>query len=139
MNPGQVRVDALNEALNRPVGLPSSLTGGGDSTEHYHSSDRVPTHDTLSRLQQLARQNILGSGTYYVTDKDDVLLSGSGGVIILPAARNGREFEVIMTGDTPVEVRLTGTDLIYGESSVMLTVKSTALRFKAIAGGWVFI
>ena len=120
------------------VELPGSLQGGGDSFEHYHSSDRTPTHDTLSRLQQLNRQNNV-TGPYTLIDKDDIILADTAGPLQLPVARNGREFEIIMIGIDPVTVNLTHPDTIYGDSSVTLTIQSTALRFKAITGGWVFI
>ena len=76
---------------------------------------------------------------YTATEQDDILLVPNGGIIILPPARNGGEFEVIMSGTAVITVQLSGTDLIYGETSVILNTRGTALRFKAIPGGWVII
>lgn len=114
------------------------LISAGDCFLHYHSSDRQATHDTLEQLQQLEIVKTRAS-PYTATDKDDIILVPGGGTIILPLAKNGGEFQVIMVGSSPVTVELSGTDLIYGETSVILTTKGTALRFKAIIGGWIII
>ena len=116
----------------------SSLVSGGDNFDHWHSSDRVPTHATLQRLQQLVRQTSV-TGTYTVVDGDDIILCATGATITFPLAKNGREIEVVMTGVIQVIINFTGTDLIYGESSVLLEVQGTALHFKAVAGGWILI
>ena len=116
----------------------SSLISGGDNFDHWHSSDRVPTHATLQRLQQLTRQTEV-TGSYTVVDGDDLILCPTGATIAFPLAKNGREIEVVMTGTIQVIITLAGTDLIYGESSVLIEVQSTALRFKAVSGGWILL
>lgn len=114
------------------------LTNGGDCFSHYHSSDRVRTHDDVLRLQELLNEHSV-SGTYAITDQDDVLLCAIGGTLTLPRAKNGREFEVVMTGTTNVTVNLTSPDLIYSNSSVLMTLQGMALRFKAVSGGWILV
>lgn len=116
----------------------SELTSGGDCFAHWHSADRVRTHDDVLRLQELLYEHSV-SGTYAITDQDDILLCATGGTLTLPLAKNGREFEVVMTGTTNVTVNLTGTDLIYGAASVLLNAQGMALHFKAVPGGWVLI
>lgn len=116
----------------------NQLLGGGDCQLHWHSIDRVVRHETLEQTQAIMRQRSV-SGTYTITDTDDILLCASGGTLTLPLAKAGREFEVIMTGTTDVTVNLTSPDEIYGETSVLIEEQGTALRFKAVTGGWVFI
>lgn len=116
------------------------LIGGGDTLLHFHLSDRIPTHDTLVQLEVVATRRTVTTDPYTVTEADDLLLCPSGGTINFPASKNnGREFEVVMTGTDPVTVVLDGSDLVYGESSVLLEQQGTALRFKSVSGGWVFI
>lgn len=118
--------------------IEAELTNGGDCFAHYHSSDRVRTHDDVLRLQELLYEHAV-SGTYVVTEQDDILLCATGGTLTLPLAKTGREFEVVMTGTTNVTVLFTGTDLLYGESSVLIEQQGTALHFKAVTGGWILI
>lgn len=116
------------------------LTGAGDTLLHYHLSDRIPTHDTLVQLEVLATRRTVTTDPYTVTEADDILLCPSGGTINFPASKNnGREYEVVMTGTDSVTVQLDGSDLVYGESSVLLEQQGTALRFKSVSGGWIFI
>lgn len=116
------------------------LTGAGDTLLHHHLSDRIPTHDTLVQLEVLATRRTVTTDPYTVTEADDILLCPSGGTLNFPASKNnGREYEVVMTGTDPVTVVLNGSDLVYGSSSVLLSVQGTALRFKAVSGGWIFI
>lgn len=120
--------------------VPRSLTGGGDCFEHYHSSDRTPTHDTLHRLRELDKKTTPTASPYTVTQQDDFLFAAAGETIIFPASKgNGREIEVIMSGTLPVTISLSGSDTVCGETSVLIEEQWTALRFKAVSGGWVLI
>jgi len=119
--------------------LPSSLTGGGDSFDHYHSSDRTPTHDTLQRLHELDTKRTVSTDPYTVQSSDDILLC-QGGTVNFPASKgNGREIEVVMMTSTNVLVQLAGTDAVCDETSVLIEEQWTALRFKSITGGWILI
>ncbi len=120
--------------------IPLSLTGGGDSFDHYHSSDRTPTHDTLQRLHQLDTKRTVAVSPYTVVEQDDILLCSIGGTVNFPASKgNGREIEVIMISVGAVTVVLAGADTVCGETSVFIEEQWTALRFKAVTGGWVLI
>lgn len=116
----------------------NQLLSGGDCQLHWHSLDRVVRHEDLEQTQAIMRQRSV-SGTYTITDTDDILLCASGGTLTLPLAKAGREFEVVMTGTDPVAVNLSGSDKVYGKTSVLIEEQGTALRFKAVAGGWVLI
>ena len=116
----------------------SALTGGGDCFIHWHSADRVMRREDWSSLEELNWAHEV-TGTYTVTNADNILLCPSGGTITLPLSKAGREFEVVMTGTTNVTVQFTSTDLIYGASSVLLNLQGMALHFKAVSGGWVLI
>ena len=116
----------------------SQLVSGGDCQLHWHSIDRVVRHEDVEQAQAILRQRSV-SGTYTITDKDDILLCATGGTLTLPLARAGREFEVVMTGTTGVTVNLTSPDEIYGETSVLLSIQGTALHFKATTGGWIIV
>lgn len=118
--------------------IEAELTNGGDCFSHWHSSDRIVDHDDIMRSQELLYQHSV-SGTYSVTDQDDILLCATGATLTLPLAKTGREFIVVMTGTTNVTVNFTGTDLIYGESSVLIEQQGTALHFKATTGGWILV
>lgn len=120
--------------------LPNSLTGGGDSFDHYHSSDRAPTHDTLQRLHQLDTKRTISTSTYTVVEQDDILLCSVATTITMPASKaNGREIEVVMTGVYPISITLAGSDTVCDETSVLIEAQWTALRFKSVSGGWIFI
>ena len=124
-------MDALQEEL---------LTNLGDCPLHYHSHDRVPTHDTLAGLQQMAKQVSPTGTTYTVTDKDDHILCRQTMTVQLPRAVGGKEYEVTMMF-TPgtVTVTPTGSDTVMGTTSCYTTIQWTSLRFKAIFGGWILI
>jgi hypothetical protein len=115
-----------------------TLTGGGDCFEHYHSEDRIPTHDTLSRLQQLARQNTV-STAYSLTKNDDYVSVTGTTTVTLPQAMNGQEFVIINSGTGTVTVNSFTGDTICGSTSVLLTVQWMALQFKAVSGGWIIV
>ena len=116
----------------------STLTSGGDSFDHFHSADRVVTQGTVHDLQSVLREREV-SGNYTVVDSDDIILCMAPSTISLPKAKNGREFEVVAASTSSVLCICYGSDLIYGESSVMFTSVGMALRFKAIISGWILV
>lgn len=116
----------------------STLTSGGDSFDHFHSADRVVTQRTVRDFHSILRERNV-SGSYVLTDSDDVLLCTSTATIQFPLAKNGREFEVVLLGAGPVTCICASTDLVYGAASVVLDLPGTALHFKAISGGWILI
>lgn len=120
----------------------SSLVSGGDCFEHWHSSDRARTHSDLEQLQQLASVVTVTSDFTVRTGTDFVLAdtSLSDLTVTLPRSADGVEMEVVKVA-TPniLTIALTGADLIYGQSSVLVYNIATALRFKSITGGWILI
>ena len=118
--------------------LPIELVGGGDCQLHYHRSDRTARQDFLHGLQTVTRERTVAAGET-IQDSDDVVLCATGGTRTLPTARNGREYEIVMTGTSNVTVALSGTDTIYGATTVSMTAQGMALHFKAITGGWIII
>jgi len=124
-------MDALTE---------DQLTNTGDCHLHYHSADRMPTHDTVGRLQDVANRVYPVGSTYIATDKDDFILCNQTCTITLPRAVAGREYEVTMLfAPGTVTVVPTGTDTVMGTTSCYTTVQWTSMRFKAITGGWILI
>ena len=124
-------MDARQEAL---------MLNGADCPLHFHSQDRVPTHDTLSALQGVAKQTIPTGEDYTATSQDDYILCAGSCTVTLPPARNGQEYEIVKTfAGGVVTILPSGTDTIIGTTSVLVYVQWTALRFKAISGGWAII
>lgn len=116
------------------------LTGGGDTLLHYHLADRTPTHESVVQGTIAAAAKVVPTDPYMVTESDFYLYCANGETLTMPLSKaNGREFEVIMTGTDPVTVNLSGSDEVYGETSVLIEEQGTALRFKAVSSGWVFI
>lgn len=116
------------------------LTGGGDTLLHFHLADRTPTHETVVQGDIAAAAKNVPTDPYTVTESDLFLYCPNGETLTMPLSKaNGREFEVVMTGTDPVTVNLSGSDTVYGETSVYIEIQGTALRFKAVSGGWVFI
>ena len=120
--------------------VPDALVNGGDCILHYHQLDRVPRQDTLHGLQLVTRVRTVSTSQTLLTS-DDIVMVDTGGINVkLLRAINGREFEVVMTADVaPFTISFSGTDTLYGKTSVMVEVQGTALRFKAITGGWILI
>lgn len=120
----------------------STLTSGGDCFDHWHSSDRILTHDDIGQLQRLsAIINVTGNITASFTQ--DVLLcdtTSTSFTVSLPVAAQGVEIEIVkIVQANTLTIQLSGTDLIYGQSSVLVYNIGTALRFKSITGGWILI
>ena len=116
------------------------MLNGADCPLHYHSSDRIPNHDTLNGLQAIAKQVYPTNSTYIVTEEDDYILCNGICTVTLPPAKNGNEIEVVkLFNGNYIIILPTGTDTLLGDTSVIVYEQWTALRFKAIAGGWILI
>lgn len=119
------------------------LLGGGDTMLHYHNLDRIPTHDTLEQLHQVATL-VAVTGNVQLEPQDDFVLADttlfSTTVQLLPA-KAGQEVEIIkVTPGNRVLILPTPPDSILGEDGYILTTQWDALRLKAIEGfGWVAI
>lgn len=106
-----------------------------DNQEHYHSSDRFPSRDTLLWLNSLERvRNV--SANYTVDNNDDYLIvdtTTADVTITLPSPLNGRKLvvanfaganDVILT--STVDINNSASDLVVGGT---VTVKD-------IGGEW---
>lgn len=115
------------------------LVGGGDTLLHYHLADRA----TNAGLQSDARQRTTSDSAFSVTYDDDFVFcdtTSSNISVTLPLARNGKEFEIVKTASPNMLTILpSGTNTLAGAASVLVYVQWTALRFKAVSGGYVLI
>jgi hypothetical protein len=114
------------------------LLEGGECYLHYHPEDRVPTHDTLNRLQNLANEVTI-SASYTATYNDDHIICSAACTVTLPPARAGKEIEVTQTFVGTVTVLPTGTETLVGATSVTMNVQWMSLRFKSVTGGYILI
>jgi len=116
----------------------STLTSAGDSFDHYHSSDRVVTHQTLRDLQQQVAITTAPS-VYAVVFEDDVILCPVATALQLPPAKVRRQFSVVRTGAGNVVCTCAGTDTVFGAPSVTLTTLGQTFNFMAVPGGWILL
>lgn len=116
------------------------MLNGADCPLHYHSIDRVPTHDTLNQLEEVAKIVDADTANYTATYDDDFIKVSVSCTITLPPAKAGKEIEIIKTfAGGSVIIVPTGTNTIQGTTSVTAYVQWTALRFKAMSDGWILI
>ena len=101
------------------------LTRGGDSPDHYHSSDRVRVHSDIGDLDSLANVRTPANGSYTLVADDDFILADNAGPFQLPKAKDGRVIEIIMTTLAPVAINLATGDTFYGETSIVMEEKTT--------------
>ena len=120
----------------------SRLTSGGDSPDHWHSSDRQRSHSDLETLQGLTIvKSFTATGDIpYGVDIAMVDTTSASVTMALPVARSGLEIEVVKTvASNTLQIDTSGADTVFGETSVVLFEPGSALRFKAIAGGWILL
>jgi hypothetical protein len=115
------------------------LTGGGDCHDHFHSIDRVRVYSDIAALQKLEVVRTPPTGSYTVGAADDFIEADNYGPYQLPKAKDGRIVEIVMKTDTPVRINMFSGDTFYGETSILLEEKTTAIRLKAVTGGWIGI
>ena len=120
----------------------SNLISKGDCFEHWHSEDRVLTHDDVLTLQGLAKATVV-IGDITVDSRQDYLLVDTSVLSItvtLPRANQGREIEIMKNATANyLRILTSGTDKIFGLSEVRVYNYGTSLRFKAIPNGWFII
>lgn len=120
----------------------SSLTSGGDCFEHWHSQDRVLSHNSLLQLQQLQNVATVSTNTTLSDINDIVLVDTTGGnvTVNLPPARNGRVYTVVKLSTTNLlTVAASGTDTIDSAASISTTTGWVSRTFKAVTGGWIIV
>jgi hypothetical protein len=108
-----------------------------DNQEHYHSSDRFPSRDTLQWLNSL--ENVKNVSTNYTVEtSDDYLLvdTTAGDVTVtLPTARNGRKLVIANYAGTN-DVIVTSTVDINGSASDFTITTGNVVSVKDIVGEW---
>ena len=120
----------------------STLVSGGDCFDHWHSSDRVRTHDDILTMQALAKATLVSSDTT-ITSKQDYLIvdTSSGNVTVtLPFSNNGREIEIMKNAQANyLSIVPFGDDVILKSKEVRVFNYGTSLRFKGFTGGWIIV
>ena len=118
------------------------LSQGAENFTHYHTPEALSQSDG-AELQAAATQNTITATTYTATARDDYILcdtTSNNITVTLPAAAQGREFEVVKTATANrLDVIPTGTDTILWSTGVSIYNRGTAIRFKATTGNWIAI
>lgn len=109
-----------------------TLAGGGECYMHFHPEDRVVTHDTVQRLQQLEKIVTI-SADYTILLRDDWIVVSGTHTTTLPAPRSGTQFRVVNSGTGTVTIASPSGITINGGSSVTLTSQWTSKLIKQIS------
>ena len=119
----------------------SVLINGGDCPLHYHTIDRVVTHDTLNAIYAIATQHIITTATFTASGADDIIICPITCTITLPTAKNGKRYIIIKTfSGSSVIINSTGTDTINGSTSNTISTQWDTRTLLAIdTGGWIII
>lgn len=117
----------------------SNLTSGGDCFEHYHSSDRAPTHDQAVEFTRLEKTQLLVDGSGAINkDIDYALVDTSGGnaAVTLPHPIGLRKVTVVKVaaGNTVTLSSPVGT--INGSATLVLSSAYAVAVLKAIDGNY---
>lgn len=121
------------------VSQESELTSLGDCQLHWHSADRVKTHDDLTRLQQIAKV-VTKTANYTISADDDYVLCSGTRTLTLPLSKNtGKEIVCVLVSVGTMTIATSGSDTIRGGASIATAVLWTAFRLKAIAGSWLVV
>jgi len=117
----------------------SSLVSQGDCHEHYHSSDRVVTHEDGMQLIANEKSVFLANGSHVIPEGTDYVIadSTSGNVTLaLPNPSSKQIVTVIkkVAGNSVIINAPSG--LINGASSYTLSSAYQTARFKAISGNY---
>lgn len=118
------------------------LTEGGACDLHFHPNDRVVQHEQLDQIQALKTIRSI-SANYVATAKDDILVidTTSGNVsVTLPLAKGFKEFTIVKSvGVNVLTILFSGGQLMFSQSSIVLTTLSDVRTLKAISGGYIRI
>ena len=113
-----------------------SLFNRGDFQDHYHASDRSPTHDTIVGFQQNENTKSITSN-YAASYNDDYLFVDSTAGIVtitLPAAKSRVLTVSRVAGGNNVVLSRSGADTINGGTTLTITTSHTPVRLKQRAG-----
>lgn len=109
------------------------LLSGGACYLHDHPEDRAPTHDTLSRLESLAKI-VTKSANYTASLDDDWILVSATCTITLPPPKANKLWNIVcMTGTTTVTVAAPTGFTINGGSSITIASQWLGKRIKQIS------
>ena len=109
----------------------NELTGGGECYLHNHPEDRVPTHDTLNRLQELAVVKTK-TANYTLSYDDDWVAVSATCTVTLPTPKAYKEFTIVcLTGATTVTIAAPALCTINGSASITIAVQWAGKRIKA--------
>lgn len=111
-----------------------------DNLEHYHTSDRFPTRDSLLWSWSLERA-ITVTDDHTVGDNEDIIVCDFSTLktVTLPLARNGRYCAIIKTGSGNVTVAASGSETVNGSASITISTSYAGVRFKALDQQWIQI
>ena len=117
----------------------SNLTSQGDCQEHWHSSDRLRTHDDGRQLVNLEYAQRVYAGTHSVDPTADyVLVDSSGGSVTLtlphPSKRLATTF--VRTSALNTVTINTPSGVINGAATYSLIGAYLPVRLKAIDGNY---
>lgn len=111
----------------------SQLTQGGECYLHYHPDDRVPTHDTHCRLQELSGV-ITKSASYTVSRMDDWVCVSATATMTLPPPLAGKEFYIVNIGAAATVTIATPTGYtVNGSTSINFNTQWMVKHLKPIS------
>lgn len=115
------------------------LISGGDCFSHWHSSDRVRTHDDSVQLDALESYQTVADGTHNVKPGVTyVLVDTSAGstTLYLPNPERKLSVTVIKTSASNTLTVDSTVGNINGASTYSMTAAYAAAKFKAIDGNY---
>lgn len=117
----------------------SNLVSGGDCFEHYHSSDRVVTHDDAVALTELEKTQLAINGATVVSkDADYVLVDTASGnaTLTLPHPNGLRRVVVLKTAAANTVTISSPVGTINGVATLVLSAAYAVATLKAIGGNY---
>lgn len=117
--------------------IESELTSGGDCFSHYHSSDRVNTHDDVTRLDQLETSAATSTGPYTVPIGLNYLLvdTTAGGITVnLPTPSLLVSITIIKKVAANVVTVQGPSGMINGAATYTLNTAYQHAKFKSLDG-----
>lgn len=117
----------------------SNLTSQGDCFEHWHSQDRIPTHEFKLGLDYLETYLSVGSGSTTLTGSEDYVLvdttSGAASIMLPPPVKRMKITIIKVAAANTVTVD-SPAGTINGAATYSLTSAYATATFKAINGNY---
>jgi hypothetical protein len=120
----------------------SELTGTGECYLHWHPDDRVVTNDTVKGVASQALVTSVSTNTSIGYSPDIVLVDTSAGniTITVPLAKSGNEVKIVkVAAPNTLTIQLSGSDLVYSNTNILVYTIGTALHLKGVDGGYILI